>query len=85
MTVSCLTRRLFGADGAANRGAAGAERIGRGGELAELALPGTPGSLGMEWMEDAAPTEDVGCTINAGQEAKTEILAESLVHEELEV
>ena len=47
-------------------------------EEAELALPGPPESLGMERMREAAPTEAVGCTIDGGQEAKTEILVKDL-------
>jgi hypothetical protein len=31
-------------------------------------------SLGIERMKETAPTEAVGCTIDGGQEAKTEIL-----------
>ena len=36
--------------------------------------PGPPESLGMERMKETAPTEAVGCRIDSGQAAKTEIL-----------
>jgi len=44
-------------------------------EEAGLALPGPPESFGTERMKETAPTEAVGCIIDGGQEAKTEILA----------
>jgi len=43
-------------------------------EEAAPALSRPPQSLGMERMKKAAPTEAVGCTVDGGQEAKTEIL-----------
>jgi len=39
-------------------------------------LPRLPESLGMEGTRQKAPKEAVGCTIDASQEAKREILVE---------
>ena len=41
----------------------------------QVAMPGTPQSLGMEAMSETAQMEAVGSIIAAGQQAKTEILA----------
>jgi hypothetical protein len=38
-----------------------------------------PQSLGMERLEETAPTEAVGCTIEGGVEARTEILVNKLL------
>ncbi len=40
--------------------------------------PGLPESLGMERTKKTAPTEAVGHRMDAGQDGKTEILADSL-------
>jgi hypothetical protein len=43
-------------------------------EEPELAPPGPPGSFGMGKTRKPALKEAVGCIIDGGQEAKTEIL-----------
>jgi hypothetical protein len=37
-------------------------------------LRGSPESLGVEAMNKTVPTEMIGCILDAGQDAKTEIL-----------